>query len=132
MPLELKSKLQIYRMIVENGTNRNEREIWWSWDGIGRHSKEDIRENFRLDPYDRYYPTIDHRISVIDGFMNNIPPEEIYDLKNLCATERWLNSTKGRKNEDEFMELIENILLLEKSKLDAYVDIKRQNIGVIF
>lgn len=48
------------------------------------------------------YPTIDHKISVYYGFINNISPEEIGDISNLCITKRWINSTKRDSIESEF------------------------------
>ncbi len=43
------------------------------------------------------YPTIDHKISVHYGFINNINPEEISSLENLCLTKRRINSKKNSK-----------------------------------
>ena len=48
--------------------------------------------------YDKSYPTIDHKISVFNGFINNISPEEISQLENLCITKRTNNSKKNSNN----------------------------------
>lgn len=62
-----------------------------------------IKENLNLDATDRLYPTIDHKISVYHGFMNNIPPEEICDINNLCITKRSINCSKGSTNYDKYL-----------------------------
>jgi hypothetical protein len=49
----------------------------------------------RLQSSDGCYPTIDHKNSVFYGFMNNIPPEDISDISNLCITKRFINSSKN-------------------------------------
>ena len=49
---------------------------------------------------DSKYPSLDHKVSILYGFENGIPPEEISDLKNLCITKRSLNSSKGFKTEE--------------------------------
>lgn len=48
------------------------------------------------------YPTIDHKKSVHYGFINNISPEEISNISNLCITKRSINSTKRDMIESEF------------------------------
>jgi len=55
-------------------------------------------------------PTIDHKISVFYGFQNNIPPEEIADINNLCVCSRRTNSSKGRLTESEFKVILESSL----------------------
>jgi len=52
-------------------------------------------------------PTIDHKISVFYGFQNNIPPEEIAHIDNLCVCSRRTNSKKSRMTEQEFREILE-------------------------
>ncbi len=49
------------------------------------------------------YPSIDHKISLFYGFENNMNPEEIGSIDNLCITKRYINSIKGRviKNIDK-------------------------------
>lgn len=55
-----------------------------------------------LNSNDIGFPTIDHKISIWNGFKNNIPPCFIGGIDNLCITSRRNNSCKNRKNEKEF------------------------------
>ena len=57
---------------------------------------------------DREYPTIDHKISVIYGFINNISIENISNINNLCFTKNYLNAKKGGMVENEFKNKITN------------------------
>jgi hypothetical protein len=45
---------------------------------------------------------MDHKISVMYGFLNNKPVNEIADIKNLCITKNILNCQKGSLNENEY------------------------------
>jgi len=49
-------------------------------------------------------PTIDHKISVKYGYVNNIDPLEISSSQNLCICSRSTNSSKNYLTEEEFME----------------------------
>ena len=61
-----------------------------------------IRDNFNLHSNSNDYPTIDHKISCLYGFKNNISIDIISDISNLCITKRIINSKKSQLNEDEF------------------------------
>jgi hypothetical protein len=54
--------------------------------------------NINLKYYDKQYPTIDHKISIYYGYINNMAPENLSDVKNLCITTRSNNASKGTKN----------------------------------
>ena len=47
---------------------------------------------------DKSYRTIDHKISIYDGFRNNIDPKIIGSKENLCITSRSNNSIKNRES----------------------------------
>lgn len=83
-------------------TLSNKKELFDNWDGIDYYDNEYIRENFNLDKSDGYFPTIDHKISVIYGFLYNIPADIIGDILNLCITKRCINSSKSHKTEDQY------------------------------
>ena len=72
-------------------------EVFSKWDGIDFYDNECILENLRLKFYDRNYPTVDHKISIYEGFLNNIPIEVINSIDNLVITKRYINSIKGHK-----------------------------------
>lgn len=63
-----------------------------------------IKENYKLDYNNNSYPSIDHKISVYDGFINKIDPSIIADINNLCITKRSINKNKGVLSEVDFIE----------------------------
>lgn len=81
-----------YRLKVKSFTNKNKKELYENWNGYDFYDNEYIKDNIKND---RNYPTIDHKISVKYGFDNNISPEEISNMCNLCITKRGINSSKG-------------------------------------
>jgi len=83
-----------YKLKVRSLTSKNKKMLFENWSGYDYYDNEFIKNNISND---RNYPTIDHRISVRYGFDNNIEPEEISKLENLCITKRALNSSKGAK-----------------------------------
>ena len=96
MPIE-KTDLDRYRCKVKNLTNKNKKELLKNWNGHDFYDNEYIKDNFNLSVYNKKYPTIDHKISVFYGFINNLPPEEISKIDNLCFTKRTLNIKKHKK-----------------------------------
>ena len=98
IPDEDLSLFKIYRKKVTSFTNKNKKYLFKNWDGLDFYDNEYIKFNLTLDKYDKSYPTIDHKISVFNGFINNISPEEISQLENLCITKRTNNSKKNSNN----------------------------------
>lgn len=47
-------------------------------------------------------PTIDHKVSILFGFLNGIPPEVIGHYKNLCICSSYINSLKRSLTEIQF------------------------------
>lgn len=88
-----------YRRLVLSHTNRN---IFEKWNGYDYYDNEYIKDNLLLNYNDKAYPTIDHKISVKYGFINNIDPNIIGNKENLCITKRSINSSKNSKNEKDF------------------------------
>ena len=93
-PEERNLQFKYYRNEVNLLTKKNKEKLYKNWDGYDFYDGEYIKENFKLNSNDKKYPTIDHKISIYYGFKNNISPEEISKLKNLCITKRTLNSKK--------------------------------------
>lgn len=91
-----------YRRECRRLTNKNLKELYEGWNGYDYYNKEYIKDNFKLDSNDPDYPTVDHKISVYYGFINNISPEHIADLSNLCMTKRSINSQKRESIEEDF------------------------------
>lgn len=90
-------------------TNSNVKKLISDWNGIDYYTKEDISNNFNLPHNDPDYPTIDHKDSIYFGFVNNIKPDEIGSINNLCVTKRSINSTKRDLCELDFLEKFINI-----------------------
>lgn len=90
-------KIKLYRNKISSLTNNLKNELFEQWNGFDFYDNEYIKDNFNLYYLDKNYPTIDHKISVNYGFNNNISPEEISKIENLCVTKRSLNSKKQDK-----------------------------------
>jgi hypothetical protein len=92
----------LYRNEVRRITRSNIKIFLEGWNGEDYYDNENIIHNYKLDKNDPNYPTIDHKISVYYGFINNIPAEEISSIENLCITKRYINSKKRDLIELEF------------------------------
>ena len=102
IPDEELTEWELYRRIVRNITNSNKKKLIEDWNGFDYYDGEYIKENFDVKHTDYDFPTIDHKISIIYGFKNNIPPEEIGDLSNLCMTKKGINSSKSFLTEEDY------------------------------
>ena len=77
------SEFNIYKNKVRKLTRNNVKLL--EWDGTDFYDNEYIKENFTLNPYHNNYPTIDHKISIYEGFTKNIPVEEIANVIGCTA-----------------------------------------------
>ena len=102
VPDEELNKWELYRRNIRNITNRNKKKLMEDWDGFDYYDGEYIKDNFNIKHTDYDYPTIDHKISIICGFKNNIPPDIIGDISNLCITKKGINSSKSFLTEDNY------------------------------
>lgn len=109
VPDSLLDDWSLYKRKVRKLTNRNKRKLYEEWDGLDYYDQERIIGNLSLSPTNRLYPTLDHKISTIYGFLNDIPFEDISDISNLCITKRCINSSKSGKIEEEFLETLKSI-----------------------
>lgn len=98
VPDEKLTDYQKYRKIVVSMTNKIKRKLFENWDGYDFYDNEYIKDNFCLSKTDKKYPTIDHKTSILYGYLNNIDPSIISDIDNLCFTKLTNNSKKGSKN----------------------------------
>ena len=102
LPDKMLPKYILYRRQVDNISDKLKIELLKIWDGYDYYDNLYIKNNFELKYTDKNYPTMDHKISVSYGFLNNISIEEISCIENLCFTKNKLNSQKGALNENEF------------------------------
>jgi len=107
VPLNEKTDLELYRLEVWNITKTNLRKLYGDWDGLDFYTKEQVEINRKFINTGKY-KSVDHKTSVLFGFKNNISPEIIGDLENLCICTRSNNSIKRERNEKEFIELLKN------------------------
>jgi hypothetical protein len=87
---------KIYRRKVNYETSKNKKVIFENWDGIDFYDQEYIKPNLLLNSNDNRYPSIDHKIPVLYGYLNGISSKEISKFDNLCITKRIINSKKGQ------------------------------------
>ncbi len=106
LPDEEKSDWKIYNDKVDKVTRKFKKQLIFNWDGYDYYDEEYIKNNFQLHHTNKAYPTIDHKISIFEGFCKRISPIIIGDILNLCLTKRSLNAKKSIKNSDEFKKLI--------------------------
>ena len=89
---------ELYRKKVLKLSFHNKKKIFDNWDGYDYYDNEYIKAYLKEDSNSKLYPTIDHKISVLYGFKNNIDPGKISAIENLCITKKSINSKKGSKN----------------------------------
>ena len=90
------SEWLLYRRNVRKLTERNRNLLLKEWNGFDFYDDEYIKDNFKFKHTDRLYPTLDHKISIYNGFINNISVENISDISNLCITKKYINSMKSK------------------------------------
>lgn len=92
----------MYKRNVRRITNNNKKKLYEDWTGYDYYDDEYIKGYLSNTHTHRFYPTIDHKISVYYGFKNSIDPSIIGSIDNLCITKRFINSTKSKLTESEF------------------------------
>ena len=95
-----------YKKEVRKLTKRVKNKLYKDWDGYDFYDREYIKDYLNLNYDNKKYPTIDHKISIYEGFYKEIKAEEISCINNLCITKRSLNSSKRNKDFKEFKEQI--------------------------
>ena len=103
IPDELLTDWELYKKKVRNITKSNKRHLYENWDGYDYYDDEFIKGYLSNSHTHRFYPTMDHKISVFYGFKNSIDPNFIGSIENLCITKRFINSTKSKMTEEDFL-----------------------------
>ena len=98
IPPELDNEWNIYKNDVRRFTRMFKEELYNNWNGFDFYDNEFIQKYLTLHHNDKKYPTIDHKISIFDGFNKGIPADIIGDIKNLSITKRTINSSKNLKS----------------------------------
>ncbi len=94
---DIKDEFFKYRNKCRSLTYKVKNILLENWDGFDFYDNEYIKNNFNLNPMDRNYPTIEHKIPLLHGYLNKISETIVCDIENLCFTKRWINSTLGSK-----------------------------------
>lgn len=92
----------LYKRLVNKSTYKNKKIVLDNWDGYDYYDGEYIKDNFSFDSRSSNYPTLDHKISIRYGYDNNIPPNEISSIDNLCITKKRINTSKYIKTEKDY------------------------------
>lgn len=104
-----KSEFKKYSQMVNRITRINKITLFNNWDGLDYYDGEDIKNNLNLNPNEKNYPTIDHKISKRFGFLNNISINVVGGLDNICITKRSNNSKKRTKNYNDFIKQLQQL-----------------------
>ena len=99
---------ELYKKNVRNMTKRNKKILYEVWNGFDYYDNEFIKGYLSHTHTHRFYPTIDHKTSVYFGFINKIDPNIIGSIENLCITKRFINSTKSKMCEEEFLKILKS------------------------
>jgi len=103
--VDIDDKYLKYRSEVRKITNKNINKLFESWDGFCFYTG--IKLKIDIINYNHpLYRTVDHKTSIIYGFINNLDPREIGNIQNLCICSRRANSKKQGMIEEEFKRLI--------------------------
>ena len=103
------SEYKLYQKIVMKISRSLKKQLIKNWDGYDYYDNEYIKDFFKFEHHHQKYPSVDHKISICFGFINNIDPYIIGGLDNLCITKRTLNNKKSKKNEKEFKKILNKI-----------------------
>ena len=95
IPDNLIHDYSLCRRKCSNYINKNRNYLLEKWNGYDYYDNEYIKDYLEYDQKHKFYPTIDHKISVLYGFINKIPLDVINSENNLCFTKRCINSSKG-------------------------------------
>ena len=93
----------LYKRDVKSITRKNKKSLYENWDGTDYYDGELIKGYLSNTHTHRFFPTIDHKISVYYGYINKIDPNIIGSIDNLCITKRFINSIKNSLIEEEFI-----------------------------
>ncbi len=100
-----------YRKLVEKHTIRNKKHLIQSkycyYTGI-KFSDSDTHSS-NVNPNDNIKRTLDHKISIYEGFLNNIDPSIVGGYSNLVYCLKYCNSIKGNMSASEFVGFAQKI-----------------------
>ena len=92
----------IYKNGVNTLTKQKREYLLENWNGFDYYDNEYIKENYNLHSNDKNYPTVDHKKSVLNCYLDGDSQEEASNISNLCITKKSINSSKCYRNEEEY------------------------------
>lgn len=102
-------KYNLYCRKIDSLTRKNKKKIFENWDGLDHYDNNYIKENLAFHYTHKFYPTIDHKISKFEGFLNKISVDDMVNIDNLCITTRSNNSKKSKMSYIDYLNKITNI-----------------------
>jgi len=107
IPLNEINEFEKYRRMVWNITKNHKTKLFSEWNNKCYYTNTKLFKNVHYN--NPNYPVIDHKISIYNGFKNNINHEIIGNINNLCICSRIINSKKGILCENDFKLTLKNI-----------------------
>lgn len=112
--LDLLSEFEKYKRNVLAETRKNLKTLWKEWDGFDFYNKQKLitNEEYNIINPDKHkntnklQPSVDHKVPILRGFLENIDYKVIGSINNLCITSRQNNSIKNTLRDKEFLEKI--------------------------
>jgi len=94
---------ETYNRMVKKETRKWKKELFEKWNGLDFYSNQRLIDNKEWkiknpelhESRNMMQPTIDHKISIVCGFKNNIDAKEIGHISNLCICSRLNNCKKS-------------------------------------
>lgn len=94
-------------MLVWHETEKWKKELFSNWNGKCFYTNEKLIID-KKQYNNPLYATIEHKISIFEGFKNKLAPEFIGNIDNLCICSRISNTIKGAKTEKQFINYLKN------------------------
>ena len=96
LPLDKVNSFRLYHRKCTQLTNKNIKTLYNNWDGTCYYTGVKLITD-KSKYNDPLYRTIDHKMSIYNGFKSGASPEQISNITNLCICSRLYNTSKGIK-----------------------------------
>lgn len=99
IPLALINEFDKYHRLCIIETRKHIKKLMLEWNGKCYYTNQILLTD-KKQYNNPLYRSVDHKISIYDGFMNNVDPAIIGGFDNLCICSRAYNSEKGIKSHE--------------------------------
>lgn len=99
IPLSLINEFDKYHRLCITETRKHIKQLMLGWNGKCYYTNQVLLTD-KTQYNNPLYRSVDHKISIYDGFMNNVDPVIIGSYNNLCICSRGYNSEKGIKSHE--------------------------------